>query len=105
LIRTEILWGDLTGSYPGPIVKGLQTYPIDPRTPNNGETLVFNGGEWIPTPAPISVTFFQGVWDADTSALVGGNFVMTPGTIIKLLWTGLGGNGAWIQTAKAVTVA
>lgn len=35
----------------------------------------------------------------------GVNLVMTPGTIVKFLWTGLGGNGAWIQSAKAVTVA
>jgi hypothetical protein len=35
----------------------------------------------------------------------GVNLVMTPGTIVRLLWTGLGGNGAWIQAAKAVTVA
>ena len=25
--------GDLTGSYPGPIVKALQTHPIDPDLP------------------------------------------------------------------------
>lgn len=32
------------------------------------------------------------------------NLVLAPGTIAKFLWTGLGGNGAWIQTEKAATV-
>jgi hypothetical protein len=33
------------------------------------------------------------------------NLTLTPGTTVKLLWTVLRSNGAWIQTAKAVTVA
>ena len=60
--------GDLSGNLPYPIITGIQNQPIDPRIPGNGYTLIYNGGEWIPTPAPTNTaTIFQGVWDANAN--------------------------------------
>ena len=63
--------GDLTGSYDGvlgPIVHRIQSQSVDPRVPNNGDTFVFNGGEWIPTPTPTNTaTVFRGTWDANAN--------------------------------------
>lgn len=39
--------GDLRGNYPNPIVKGIQQIPVSETAPQVGQTLVFNGTEYI----------------------------------------------------------
>lgn len=98
--------GDLTGSYKDPIVAQIQQYPVDPRSPANGDTLIFNGGEWIPTPSPTSTTYFQGVWDANANSPDIANF---PGLSDGYVWivgtggnTNVGGITGWIVGDYAV---
>lgn len=68
-IPIGLVGGDLSGNLPNPTITKIQNQPIDPRVPENGYTLVYNGGEWIPTPAPTNTaTIFKGTWDANSNS-------------------------------------
>ena len=47
--------GDLTGSYPNPTVKGLQTQPVSSASPAEGEVLMWTGSIWQPHAIPATV--------------------------------------------------
>ncbi|HEV7783365.1 MAG TPA: hypothetical protein VGO58_18950, partial [Chitinophagaceae bacterium] len=40
--------GDLSGTYPNPVVSGLQSRPLSAIAPLNGQAIVWNGSTWIP---------------------------------------------------------
>lgn len=46
--------GDLTGTYPDPLVAGLYGSPLLPATPNEGDVLMFTGTAWRPLPHPVT---------------------------------------------------
>jgi len=43
-----IAGGDLTGSYPNPLVNKIQNIAVSNTAPVNGQVLKFNGTQWIP---------------------------------------------------------
>ena len=40
--------GDLSGSYPNPVVSKIQNITVSNSTPANGQVLKFNGTQWVP---------------------------------------------------------
>ena len=40
--------GDLSGSYPNPVVSKIQNITVSNTTPANGQVLKFNGTQWVP---------------------------------------------------------
>ena len=40
--------GDLTGSYPNPVVNRIQNTAVSNTAPANGQVLKFNGTQWVP---------------------------------------------------------
>jgi len=68
--------GDLTGSYPNPLVAGLFGYSLLDTMPITGDTLYYTGSAWRPSQAPIS---FDG--------LAGGDLTGTwPNPLVVGLW-------------------
>ena len=48
--------GDLSGSYPNPVVAQLQSRPVDATLPSLGDLLAWDGAKWVPAaPAPLGV--------------------------------------------------
>lgn len=41
--------GDLSGNYPGPVVRALQGRAVSATAPTNGQVLRFNGTDWAPS--------------------------------------------------------
>ena len=41
--------GDLSGNFPSPIVAKIQGRPVSTAAPSVGDTLVWNGSEWVPS--------------------------------------------------------
>ncbi|MBT6120091.1 hypothetical protein HOH45_01335 [bacterium] len=46
--------GDLSGSYPEPVVSKFQTFPVSSATPSNEDALVWDGDDWVPGDVPIT---------------------------------------------------
>lgn len=46
--------GDLTGTYPDPLVAGLYGSPLLPAAPGEGDVLMFTGTAWRPLPHPVT---------------------------------------------------
>lgn len=43
---TGIAGGDLTGSYPNPVVANIRSNPVEAGTPDDGDVLIWTGSQW-----------------------------------------------------------
>jgi hypothetical protein len=48
--RTEVVTGDLAGTFPGWTIGKLQGKPVNALNPNTNDALVWNGTEWVAKP-------------------------------------------------------
>jgi hypothetical protein len=53
--------GDLSGTYPNPLVDGLQGNPVSAVAPIAGQALVWDGASWVPTAIPGGSQVVSGV--------------------------------------------
>lgn len=52
--------GDLSGTYPNPVVAKLQTTAVSAVAPTSGDVLTFTGGVWIGAAIPLQTTLVHG---------------------------------------------
>jgi hypothetical protein len=106
--------GDLTGSYPNPLVKGLQGRAVSSLAPATGQLLGWNGTSWAPTTpaAGGALTFPYSATQSSASTLFdlqnggagrGASFASTGGTGVRgaTLGAGSGVEGYASTTAGA----
>ncbi len=81
--------GDLGGSYPNPIVVGLQTRPVSSTAPSSGQVLEWNGSAWAPAS------------DDGLTLPFSGSANVSSGAVFSMTNTATSGNSVGVSGASA----
>lgn len=97
--------GDLSGSYPSPVVAQLQTRPVSASAPSSGNSLIWNGAAWAPgtvsgvPPTGSASGDLSGTYPSPTVSQLQGRVVnsVSPTDGYVLTWSGV--DAYWLPEA------
>ena len=104
-LSTAPAGGDLSGNYPNPTVVGIQTIPVSPATPINGQGFVYQNGQWVignfdpSSTNELQTLYFDPI--SDSLFLSNGNSVHMPGAGLGI---GFNSNRPILRTPTVGTV-